>query len=75
MANPRIIAETFELGGRKFYKYLANDSHGQRCRVFMVDDAEVTRDEFQKALVESIRNSNMWDSVYSAVVETYLGMR
>lgn len=75
MANPRVTAEAFELGGRKFYKYLANDSHGQSCRIFMVDDTEVTRAEFQEALVKSIRNSNMWDSVYTAMLDTYFGLK
>ncbi len=75
MAVPRVNSASFELGGRKFYRYLANDAHGSASRLFMVDDTEVTRVQFQDELVKAMKNSNMWDCIYTAALDAYFGLK
>lgn len=75
MSIARANSAAFELGGHKFYRYIGQDSHGSEARIFMVDGAETTRAKFQEALVKALQNSNMWDCVYPAVVDAYLGLK
>lgn len=70
-----VNSASFEIGGRKFYRYLAKDSHGSNCQIFMVDGTTVARKDFQESLTRALRNSSMWDCVYSAAMDYYFGMK
>ena len=70
-----VNAASFEIGGRKFYRYLARDSHGSNCQTYMVDGNSVSRKDFQDMLAKALRNSSMWDCVYSVAMDHYFGSK
>ena len=48
--------DTFSIADEKFYAYRAQDTHGSRCEVYMVNGKIVSRMDLVKAVIVSLGN-------------------
>jgi len=54
MSTPYASTNTFSIADDKFYAYLAQDSHGSRCEVYMVNGQVVSHMAFHKACIAAL---------------------
>lgn len=54
MSTPHVSTNTFSIADNKFYAYRAQDSHGSRCEVYMVNGQVVSHMAFQKACIAAL---------------------
>lgn len=54
MPTPYASTNTFSIADDKFYAYRAQDAHGSRCEVYMVNSQVVSRIDFQNACIAAL---------------------
>lgn len=54
MSTPYASTNTFSIADDKFYAYRAQDSHGSRCEVYMVNGQVVSHMDFQTACIAAL---------------------
>lgn len=62
MAVPYSKTNKFEINGKSFYRYNAQDSHGFCCNTFSIDGAIVTSETYYLTLYKTLgSNGDIFD--------------
>ena len=67
MNIPHCSKANFEINGKKFSYYRAQDAHGSGCKSFYVNEQLKNYDDFCKEIVNELKESGSLYEVISAI--------